>query len=402
MKEAPERAAPGAAAARTPAPPARIRPAASVLLDVIRFAAACAVAYGHFCSPAFSHGWIDYGASWDGVAVFFVLSGFVIRLVTTTRKMGQYEYFVDRASRMYSVVVPALLFDTVVALVCHWVQPAAHPFLFYMPAGNYAVDLLANLTYITQFWGMNISNPINPVFWSLSYECSYYAFYGVLFFSRGMRRWVFFGLLGLLTGPPILLLFPVWLAGVAAHDVYQRLRHRRGGLAGYTAFLLSVGAALFAARAMLGNLIGSAHGLLDSGVLRTIYTLGKQHDFHFVQRANVYFYFVGIPTALLLVWLLLLVDKLPVNGVGRGVRTVRRIADGTFALYLFHHAFYILILATVPYNKDHLAPRLAILFSVAALSILIAVPCDWLKDWMREALHARRPSLTASVGAGAH
>ena len=76
----------------------------SILLDVLRFGAACTVLLSHFGLAGLSVGFPDYTVAGHlAVAVFFVLSGFVIRYVTLTREASAKEYLIDRASRIYSV-----------------------------------------------------------------------------------------------------------------------------------------------------------------------------------------------------------------------------------------------------------------------------------------------------------
>ena len=63
--------------------------------------------------PIFLAGEIPFVSQHAGntaVCVFFVLSGFVMRYVTVTRVTTGRAYWIDRVSRMYSVVIPALLF----------------------------------------------------------------------------------------------------------------------------------------------------------------------------------------------------------------------------------------------------------------------------------------------------
>ncbi|MEO6910356.1 MAG: acyltransferase family protein [Edaphobacter sp.] len=94
--------------------------AGSMALDIVRFAAALAVAFGHLTGESFSIGWqYRLGLALDGVAIFFVLSGFVIRLVTTARVVDARDYVIDRASRIYSVVLPAIALTLLVVLVLH-------------------------------------------------------------------------------------------------------------------------------------------------------------------------------------------------------------------------------------------------------------------------------------------
>ncbi len=82
---------------------------ASFLLDLVRFSAALMVVAAHLTHAEFPTGFHE--RQWLGdvaVQVFFVLSGFVIRHVTLTRSANIREYFLDRAARMYSVMLPAM------------------------------------------------------------------------------------------------------------------------------------------------------------------------------------------------------------------------------------------------------------------------------------------------------
>ena len=83
----------------------------SLYLDVVRFTAAMVVFIGHVSGQRFVGGlfW-QLGAYMDeAVTVFFVLSGFVIAYVIDQREDDAERYAVARASRLYSVALPAIL-----------------------------------------------------------------------------------------------------------------------------------------------------------------------------------------------------------------------------------------------------------------------------------------------------
>lgn len=106
----------------------RLSPAASVVLDIVRFIAAVIVAIGHYTMPEFSAGLPSLMTAASGpVGVFFVLSGFVIRYITQYRSYSFSEYVVDRAPRLFSVVVPALCFTGFVILLVSDINPALLP-----------------------------------------------------------------------------------------------------------------------------------------------------------------------------------------------------------------------------------------------------------------------------------
>ena len=67
--------------------PRALSGSASFLLDILRLSAAICVVVAHAGHPEFSTGFQNRQVLGDGaVPVFFVLSGFVIRFVTTTRE----------------------------------------------------------------------------------------------------------------------------------------------------------------------------------------------------------------------------------------------------------------------------------------------------------------------------
>ena len=108
-----------------PAKTQRLPTATSLSLDVIRFGSALVIAVVHIAQSYFSIGWPDLVTSvgLPAVAVFFILSGFVIRYVTRIKYSTLGEYTIDRASRIYSVVLPAILFTVLADLISYHVNP---------------------------------------------------------------------------------------------------------------------------------------------------------------------------------------------------------------------------------------------------------------------------------------
>ncbi len=90
-------------------------------------------------------------------------------------------YFIDRASRIYSVVVPAL----VITVLCEIAARAFYRPMFVFPPlpwHDLPFQIGANLIFQAQDWGYEISPLSNDAFWSLSFECLYYVVYGLLFY----------------------------------------------------------------------------------------------------------------------------------------------------------------------------------------------------------------------------
>src|SRR5258708_37243552 len=94
----------------------------SVFLDVVRFSAALVVFLGHLGAMVpwalkFVH------LAHIAVCIFFVLSGFIIRMVVANRVTTMKDFLIDRASRIYSVAVPAL----VLTLICAGISTLINP-----------------------------------------------------------------------------------------------------------------------------------------------------------------------------------------------------------------------------------------------------------------------------------
>jgi peptidoglycan/LPS O-acetylase OafA/YrhL len=340
----------------------------SLLLDLARLGAALAVVFGHFSQPEYSTVWhyhLDYAL--NGVGVFFVLSGFVIRLITTARATDARSYALDRVSRIYSVLLPCLLFTLLASAILRHLTPALLP------------QILANLTFTAQCWGLDIFLHDNGVLWSLCYECFFYLFYGIAFFGRGWHRIAALLVTALVVGPPILIMLPLWLLGCLIHDLYQKLRPRPlAGILRTAAPVLLLAAAAFAARHALRTL---AHAVQP--LVRPLFDFTRSHDIHLLQRASPRFYLFGIPTAIALLILLLAVEKIRIDRNHPAVRTIRFAANGTFALYLLHVPLILLAAAFIPYSHANPLQALAVLSAIVVLGIAAQPPMDRLKNRMR-------------------
>ncbi len=103
---------------------------ASLLLDVLRFSLCLLVLAGHMSQGWFGGGWPNMMPLADGaVPGFFVLSGFVIRYVTRTRERDGRRYFASRASRIYSVVLPAIVLTAVLDALTRRIDPVLYRYV---------------------------------------------------------------------------------------------------------------------------------------------------------------------------------------------------------------------------------------------------------------------------------
>jgi peptidoglycan/LPS O-acetylase OafA/YrhL len=369
--------------------PVRSRPSplpesSSLLLDVMRLGAALLVVVGHATHAEFRTGANNVQILGDvSVPVFFVLSGFVIRFVTRTRESNLRVYLIDRASRIYSVVLPALALTLVVSGICFlidrvtfvrdWTVSFNHPF------GR----ILFNLSFLSQAWGRNIIPFIDSPFWSLGYECFYYVLYGVLFFTGGMKRVVIALLLCMLIGPQVLLLAPIWWLGCWVYDLYQKVR---GTPAHRPLVLLS---AVTIGVAIVLNVAGYPQ-LLHLPMAGVHWAVNKPSPISYLNMDHVMATNLclvsGIYATVLLFFALLAVDPLAISRTSPAALRFRRIADGTFAIYLMHYPMLVLALflgLLVPHAPLRDIATVAL---VCVLLVFLAIPLDRLKNMMRKSL----------------
>lgn len=126
-------------------------------LDVLRAAATILVVFSHFAYPRFTHGtfqWMrDYNLGSDAVILFFVVSGLVIAFAAGRDGNGG-TYSFNRLTRLWSVLLPALLLTLVFDTAGARIDPSAYPSGFYQPQG--AIDtLLRGLTFSNEFSGLD-------------------------------------------------------------------------------------------------------------------------------------------------------------------------------------------------------------------------------------------------------
>ncbi|MFM5916620.1 MAG: acyltransferase family protein [Novosphingobium sp.] len=186
----------------------------SLALDAVRAVTALVVVLGHSRPVGFYVGpvafpWVMHHAA---VIVFFVLSGFVIANTAQARETDLAKFAVARFSRILPVAWPALLLGTAV-----WAfnRALGGPDIPQEP--GYQTGSLASLLYPLMFLSElpQASGPVwNSPYWSLCYEVWYYALFAAAVFLRGSRRLLWLAALALLAGLNVVMLMPVWLAGV--------------------------------------------------------------------------------------------------------------------------------------------------------------------------------------------
>ena len=370
---------------------------ASLLLDTLRFGAALAVALTHL--PFFLRGRPNVVPNPSGntaVCVFFVLSGFVMRYVTVSRVTTARAYWIDRVSRMYSVILPALA----LTVVLEWMARTHAPALYTQTTGFYSwndlpLQILENLSFTVGWWNHGEVPLSNGAFWSLSFEVVYYVLYGLLLYARRLR-WVFAPLLLFLAGPSIALLFPVWLLGAGLHDLYAWLAdERRGIFAATTVAFAYVGTLLVCRKRVLASLhaadVLGRRAWLTHLLSSSFWGRAAFHGavLSWLDRFSISYFLVSTVLAALLLPTLLAIERFPPAAKQSWVDRVRLVADSTFSLYLLHlpALLFLMVITHGPWTSR--GKGLATLTIVVLLCIPLAQLFDRLKNTMRTQLRAR-------------
>ncbi len=215
----------------------------SIYLDLVRLVSALLVVLYHSNIRLLSAAKLPLSTHGHAaVIVFFVLSGYVIAHITSTRENTPLEYWSSRLARFYSLALPAVLLAPVLDQLGEAMAPQ-----FYGDRTTHDLAwlrILTSLAFVNECWTLSIMSFSNVPYWSLCYEFWYYVLFAVLSFTHGRKRLLWCGAVMLLIGPKIVLLAPVWAAGVALHR-WTALQHvgRRAGavllaasIAGYALF----------------------------------------------------------------------------------------------------------------------------------------------------------------------
>ncbi|MGE3298517.1 MAG: acyltransferase family protein [Porticoccaceae bacterium] len=296
----------------------------------------------------------------EAVIVFFVLSGYLVGgqaiLANAKGRFSLRSYFSARVARLYTVLIPALVLT---ALFDHlrgaWTEPT-----------NGWIAFVANLAFLQGIQGEPYGS--NAPLWSLAYEWWFYVLFGLgaavaIRLSKLTRIAAGLMLAGCimvlwLKNLPVLLMFPIWLCGVAIRGL--PVPRRPGG------WLLAT------------SLLALTLALGASSLLRDM-------------RGD---YLVGIATAFLIVGL-------------RGVPPVqrqwfslgRRLAAMSFSLYAVHYPLNALILGRfVPSRLSVADPTawvslLVLALGMASICFLVYASFERHTPRMRAWLYKRMPEV---------
>jgi peptidoglycan/LPS O-acetylase OafA/YrhL len=329
-----------------------MRRSLSVYLDLLRFTAALGVVLSHagsFVLPTEPQRIASNGA--ECVAVFFVLSGFVIRYVTAEKGESDWRaYTVSRVARILPVALLALLTTFVFDKVGRHFNAG-----FYDHGSWYASPTLfrglIDLTFTNETWFRHSIFSSDEPYWSLGFEVPYYVLLGLCLFTEPRWRPLCVILWVAVYGLKITAYLPIWLLGVALYEYLRRSsptpRHRLGGLA------------LF----LVGPL---AYVLLKFDIGHGFYRMFEPISLRDLAHGAAYYFLIGCAVGANIIGFDRLIGERRIWPAA-AERAIRWLAGGSFTLYLVHLPLLIMIRATCPWVVKNPA------YGIAAICIAIAV-----------------------------
>ena len=350
----------------------------SLYLDGVRFVAALAVVLEHVAQHPFSQlrpvvgplMEVMAGRGAQAVAIFFVLSGFVIAHVVSQRETTAADYAAGRISRLYAVIVPALVLTALLDATGTAIAPGLYAAT---PLDGPPATLPAYLASLLLVNEWKVFGPVafmpgsNLPYWSLSFEATYYLVAGLLLFARRGPALAASALVLLLAGPTIAVLLPLWLLGFGVYRCRDRAaRMPMPAVASATTLSLLLVVPLLP----IANRTPFPHGMFPWGT--------APYD-----RFVLTDYATGIIFAAQLLAVHALASRTTARPLPRRAEhLVRRLGALTFPLYAIHFPGLFFFAALSPFPRDQWPSWLFVLGGVAALTILLT----WLSERWRPRL----------------
>ncbi|TAH24856.1 MAG: acyltransferase [Cytophagales bacterium] len=313
----------------------KLNPFISLYLDLIRTIAAFGVLLVHANIHWFSNNkFLDEDYGHKLVMVFFVLSGYLISYSTRQKERNLSQYINDRVSRLYSIVIPALIFTYLIDGLCVFFHA---DYMNKIPE-NQIFRVLLNIFFLDQNWSLCSKPSTNGPFWSISYEFWYYMIYGVFYFVQSYtKKWLIILGICLFIGPKILLLFPVWILGVAVQYIEIKMP-KPLSIIGFIASLTIL---------IMLTINHEPIGAIDGFII-------GQPPLYFSSRF-LHDYIYGIAIAVHFIFLKSCSSSIfeNFNPLDFIKRTFKATSNMTFTLYLFHLPILILFSTAVNYDKEN-------------------------------------------------
>ena len=350
----------------------------SIYLDLLRFGAAVVVFLSHahvFLLPSIKIGPLGWGR--EAVAVFFVLSGFVISYVRQVSEREWRVYLVARLAR----IMPVALLAIAVIFVADSIGTHANAFYYdFINTGFFTpVSIEAALAYVTftnQLWFAHAVFGSGEPYWSLGFEVQYYLFFGLLAFSPSRTKIPLLCLWAAFAGPKILMYMPLWLMGwLTMKCVIERPPFRR-----------PIAIAMIAASVVL---FFSLKFFADRAATNMYETWSPpQEAINFV-----YFNLIGVAVVLHLIGAASLLRQAPALFERTGP-AIRWLAGGSFTLYLVHQPLILMFASFLHPVEEHVPTAAALLVACFVLCFLLAEVAERRKKFFARLIVSLLPALS--------
>jgi peptidoglycan/LPS O-acetylase OafA/YrhL len=328
----------------------------SIYLDLLRLGAAVVVFLSHahvFLLPSIKIGPLGWGR--EAVAVFFVLSGFVISYVGQVSEKEWRVYLVARLAR----IMPVALLAIAVIFVADSIGMHTNAFYYdFINTGFFApVSVEAALAYVTftnQLWFAHAVFGSGEPYWSLGFEVQYYLFFGLFAFSPRRARIPLLCLWAAIAGPKILMYMPLWLMGwLTMKCVIERPPFRRP----ISIAMIGTSVALFISLKFFAD--RAATNMYETWSL-------SQEAINFV-----YFNLIGVAVVLHLIGAASLLNQAPVLFEKTGP-AIKWLAGGSFTLYLVHQPLILMFASFLHPVEEHIPMAAALLVVCFILCFVLA------------------------------
>ncbi|HBR1047227.1 TPA: acyltransferase [Klebsiella pneumoniae] len=302
----------------------------SIYLDLLRFSAAVLVLLYHATRvykidiPFISL----FGK--EAVVVFFVLSGYVISYVVTTKEKNASSYFSARFIRIFSVMIPALFFTYICDKIGFHINSE-----YYINARHFdGLHPFSSLLRIVFFTGELLNSHLvfgtNEPIWSIQFEFVYYLAFGVVIYCKNLFfKFIILILLAVLAFPKVLMYFPVWLLGAVIYKFQFKMLDRYAGVIFPLSIALIIALSIvhlpkldmfYEMKLSLYNIASIVYYYII-GVLVAINIYSAKY---FFEKSNARFFLVSYE------------------------RSIRWLASKTFSLYLIHLPLMFLLISLDP------------------------------------------------------
>ena len=299
--------------------PKYLTPFSSIFLDSLRLLAALDVAFTHARAIWFrdrEYDFIPSRLAHGSVVIFFVLSGYIIAYTTSIKKRTAKEYSAARLGRLYSGILPALLFTILVSVVLQNTNPQI---LNEYSRENNTWRYIVSLFFCNEIWFFSAAPLLNGVIWSLSYEFWFYVIFGCWMYKKDKKGFFLLSVIIFIAGPKILLMMPIWILGVLAYKL------PKPQLTSLTRFLLII-------------------FLLMVSIAVMLFLLQLPYE---VNTSNLYWASSFVSDFIAAIFIAIAFWLLPLSNISitienRRIKNFRRIADLTFPIYVFHYPCLVL------------------------------------------------------------